>query len=213
MKSNLDAVDKKITILIKSALLILLVTILVVIFGMAGYWSYSKIKTNREQDTAKKQTEEAAAKQSSIKADLSHIKYVGDTANLGNLQLKLLEKKIVAVLPSNGQAGLLKKDERNVVGLKFSIKNTSEKDQTFGRKMGWLATEDNLAQAVDVFPFAGDEYVRQLGENYTFENRDLLIKPNEEKESWIALEIDTSLAKPVFLYPPTEPNSKWAIGN
>ncbi|HOX40818.1 MAG TPA: hypothetical protein PK263_01325 [bacterium] len=213
MKRDLDSVDKKITILIKSTLLIILLIILMAILSFAGYWGCSKVKTTWEQNAAKKQTEEAAVRQESINTGLSQVKHIGDTANLGNLQLTLLEKKLVATLPSNNQTGLLEKKARNVVGLRFSIKNVSDKDQTFSRQMGWLATEDNPAQAVNVYPFAAEEYIKQTGDNYTFDTRDLLIKPNDEKESWIVLEVDTALAKPVFLYPPTEPNSKWAIGN
>jgi len=213
MKKDLDAVDKKVTILIKSILLIFLTIILLIILVAAGYWGYSKIKDTRQKNDTKKHTEEVAAQQNALKIDLSHIKSVGDEANLGDLKLKLLEEKRIAVLPSNNKTGLLKENERNIIGLKFSITNNTGDNKYFGRKMGWLATKDNPAQAIDVYPFAGDEYVKQLGESYTFDNRDLLIQPNETKETWIVLEVDTALAKQVYLYPPTEPNSKWSITN
>ncbi|HOX40954.1 MAG TPA: hypothetical protein PK263_02050 [bacterium] len=213
MKKDLDVIDKKISILVKSILLIILSIILLVILGLAGYWGYSKTKTTKRQNVAIKQAEEIAAQKDSIKNDLSYIKHIGDTANLGDIELKLLEKKILATLPPNGKTGLLEEKERNVVGLKFVVKNISEKDQTFNRKTGWISTENNPGRAVDTNPFTDDEYVKQLGENYTISSSDLLIKPNETTESWIAVEVDTSLAKPVFLYPPLGQNSKWAIGS
>lgn len=213
MKKDLDVVDKKISILIKSILLIFLIIILLVILGLAGYWGYSKIKDTQQKNKAKKHTEETVAQQNALKNDLSNIKHIGEEANLGDLKLKLLEEKKIATLPSNNKTGLLKENERNVIGLKFKVMNNTGDDKYFSRKMGWLATEDNPAQAVNVYPFSGDEYVKQLGESYTFDNRDLLVKPNETKETWIALEVDTSLVNPVFLYPPTEPNSKWSITN
>lgn len=212
MKKDMDAIDKKISLLIKSIVLVILLIVLLAILGTAAYWGYTKIKTTKQYNTAIKQAEETTAKQEATKDDLSHIKHIGDTANLGDVELKLLEKKTLVTLPPNGLTGMLQKNERNVVGLKFSIKNISNKDQNFNRNTGWISTESNPEQAVNTNPFTSDEYIKQLGENYTIGHSDLLIKPNETKESWIAIEVDTSLTKPVFLYPPLGQNSKWAVG-
>ena len=213
MKKDLETVDKKITIMIKGILLVFLLAILVLAIGLASYWGYNKMKEKNRINTAKKQTEEAVISQNALKKDLSQIKRVGDEANLGDIKLKLLEEKKLVTLPANDETGLREESERNIIGLRFSITNNTSDNKFFSRKMGWLATKDNPAQAIDVYPFAGDEYVKQLGESYTFENRDLLIVPGETKETWIALEANTSLTSPVFLYPPTEPNSKWLMSN
>ena len=191
MKKDLETVDKKITIMIKGILLVFLLAILVLAIGLASYWGYNKMKEKNRINTAKKQTEEAVISQNALKKDLSQIKRVGDEANLGDIKLKLLEEKKLVTLPANDETGLREESERNIIGLRFSITNNTSDNKFFSRKMGWLATKDNPAQAIDVYPFAGDEYVKQLGESYTFENRDLLIVPGETKETWIALEANT----------------------
>lgn len=161
-----------------------------------------------------KQDEEELALKRQLVKELSSIKQVGEEANIGKLKLKLLEERKLDTLPADN--GILKssaREERNVIGLKFVITNISNSAQTFNRGMGHLSVLEDTTKIVDVYPFAigSDKYLKQLGEYFVV--TDLVVNSGETKESWIVLEVETAIKNLVFLYPPAEPNSKWAIQN
>jgi hypothetical protein len=176
-----------------------------VVLAVLAYWIFNKPSTNQNRDSG------AAGAILELKAtkDLSKILKTGDYADLGDIILNLKEVRYMATLSS--ELGEFPEPERNVFGLKFSVYNKTGDNKYFRRAMGALATVDDPYTRADVYPFADNSYLTQLGEFYDFKSRDMLIMPKETKETWIAIEVDTSLKNPIFLYPPDQSSSKWLI--
>lgn len=237
IKQNQD-INQRFTIIIKGLLILILTIGVISVLSFFGYKAIYSINQNKIQKQneieesnnkakEKQKAEEEAKRLEEIYSELVNIKKVGEKATLENLEIELLEEKKLATLPRlvcydenhnairqpDGKLCLFEKNERNVIGLKFRVTNTANTNQTFNRMSGGLATTDNTNQLIEVYPFAPEEYLQGLGETYTFDNRDLLIKPDETKITWIVIEVETRITNGVFLYPSHEPNSKWEVNN
>lgn len=192
----------------------------VIVFVLAGFFIYwSKVHSTKETTDMEQSSQEETQngnKDSSVivdREDLEKTKNIGDTANFGNIEIQLLEEKKLDTLPATDgeRYSFFAKEKRYVIGLKFSVTNISDSNQTFNRRSGKVATEDNPYQAVEEFPFADIKYLRELGETYSDENRDLLVKPNETKTTWLVIEVETYLTNALFVYSSGDLSSIWAI--
>ena len=209
-KDKLDTIDKKINILIKLIILIVLIAVVATILYFLINAGISYIHQRVQTNEANKNALNEASTKAKLTEELATIHKVGEQANIGDLKLTLSDKKKLDTLPAEINPVIPQEGkERDVYGLKFIVENNTGDNKYFHRAMGWIATEDNPGQEVDVYPFADDNYLKQLGDYYTFDNRDLLIPPHGTKETWIVIEVETDI-KGVFLYPTQEPNSKWA---
>lgn len=215
MSQDIDQINKQITVARNFILLILLTLVLVTGLGFGAYYAYRTYVNYRVAQTAntieKERANDAARKSAELQRvmeKLNEVKRIGDTADFGGMQMKLTEIKQLDTLPAvpagtkdeQGRIRIISKPARIVVGLHFVVNNTSSFELTWNRDMGWLVTEDNPHQVVSPVPFNSD-YLSKVGETYTFNNRDLLIRPNQERNGWIVVEIDQSISRPVFGYP------------
>lgn len=225
--------ETQLNLIIKGLIVFMLIALIVSVIGYLSYKGYLSIRETNEQSVLAEQEirkeEEADTveqlereKQENIVRGLSAIKKTGGKANLGDLEVELNEQRILDTLApidcserqSDGKICLFDKEERYVIGLKFTVTNISDGDQTFNRmSSGAISTKDNVKQRIDISPFASGDYLKQLGETYTYANANLLLKPGETKTTWIVIEVDVYVDNGIFLYPPSEPNSKWEIEN
>jgi hypothetical protein len=194
-------------------ILINLILVLVLIGGAIFlgdyvFQKYSQYNNDRLSKQKSEQLEKEKVEKETylkkIKEGLLVAKNKGETADMGTLQLTMLDVKILDEYTDEPSILYPNPETKYVVGILMKAYNSSDKDNvSFRRTIDWISSSSEANTNYNVVSNNRDKYFSQLGQEPYSTRSDITILPKETLNNWILVEFDKDLKDIQYLYPHT----------